>query len=156
NSPSASSPPGRTSIRIRLPGSRRPASSPPTTPGSSGSGCCRSRSCSRSRRWPSRSPTYRRGQADCEAPLPMFKNDRVGAYTLVHCTDDPEEATRYGLWDSVKWWYQNLAEFTLEWELAHLPEAEKAQVFPLLEPTMRGDIDLRSYTEQDMIIVGTP
>ncbi|MEV5828210.1 LLM class flavin-dependent oxidoreductase [Spirillospora sp. NPDC052242] len=100
--------------------------------------------------------TYRRGQADCERPLPRFKNDRVGAYTLVHCTDDPEEAERYGIWESVKWWYQNLAEFMLEWELAHLPEEEKGKAFPLLEPTIRGDIDIARYTEQDMIIVGTP
>ena len=100
--------------------------------------------------------TYRRGQADCEAPLPKVRNDRVGAYTLVHCTDDPEEAARYGLWESVKWWYQNLAEFTLQWELAHLPKEEQAQIFPLLEPTIRGDIDIQRYTEQDMIIVGTP
>ncbi|MCK9925081.1 LLM class flavin-dependent oxidoreductase [Frankia sp. AgPm24] len=100
--------------------------------------------------------TYRRGQAECITPLPAFANDRVGAYTLVHCTDDPEEAARYGLWDSVRWWYQNLAEFTLEWELAHLSAEEKAQVFPLLEPTIRGDIDIRSYTEQDMVIIGTP
>jgi alkanesulfonate monooxygenase SsuD/methylene tetrahydromethanopterin reductase-like flavin-dependent oxidoreductase (luciferase family) len=100
--------------------------------------------------------TYRRGQADCERPLSSVKNDRVGAYTLVHCTDDPDEAERYGLWDSVTWWYQNLAQFTLEWELAHLPEEAKAQAFPLLEPAMRGDIDIQRYTEQDMIIVGTP
>ncbi len=100
--------------------------------------------------------TYHRGQADCEQPLPKFKNDRVGAYTLVHCTEDIDEAERYGLWDSVKWWYQNLAEFTLEWELAHLSPEDKAKAFPLLEPTIRGDIDIKKYTEQDMIIVGTP
>jgi alkanesulfonate monooxygenase SsuD/methylene tetrahydromethanopterin reductase-like flavin-dependent oxidoreductase (luciferase family) len=100
--------------------------------------------------------TYRRGQAECERPLPKFKNDRVGAYTLVHCTDDLAAAERYGLWDSVRWWYQNLAEFTLEWELAHLSAEEKAKAFPLLEPTIRGDIDVRSYTDQDMIIVGSP
>ncbi|MHC5261884.1 LLM class flavin-dependent oxidoreductase [Streptomyces sp. UC4497] len=99
---------------------------------------------------------YRAGQAECVEPLPRATNDRVGAYTLVHCTDDPEEAARYGLWESVKWWYQNLAEFTLEWELAHLPEEEKEKAFPLLRPTMRGEIDLAKYTEQDMIIVGTP
>ncbi len=100
--------------------------------------------------------TYRRGQADCVQPLSRVKNDRVGAYTLVHCTDDLDDAERYGLWDSVKWWYQNLAEFTLEWELAHLPAEEKAKVFPLLEPTIRGEIDIAKYTEQDMIIIGTP
>jgi len=31
---------------------------------------------------------YREAQAECAAPLTRVKNDRVGAYTLVHCTDD--------------------------------------------------------------------
>ena len=35
-------------------------------------------------------------------------------------TDDADEAAKYGLWESVTWWYQHLAEFTLEWELPHL------------------------------------
>jgi alkanesulfonate monooxygenase SsuD/methylene tetrahydromethanopterin reductase-like flavin-dependent oxidoreductase (luciferase family) len=100
--------------------------------------------------------TYRRGQADCVEPLPKFKNDRVGAYTLVHCTDDPEEAAAQGLWDSVRWWYQNLAEFTLAWELAHLPQEEKEKIFPLLQPTIEGKVNIDQYVEQDMIIVGTP
>ncbi|MGE0306115.1 MAG: LLM class flavin-dependent oxidoreductase [Acidimicrobiia bacterium] len=99
---------------------------------------------------------YRRGQAECVTPLGRFKNDRVGAYTLVHCTEDPERAASYGLWDSVKWWYKNLAEFTLEWELSHLPQEEKDLVFPLLEPTLNGNIDVKQYLDQDMIIIGTP
>ena len=27
------------------------------------------------------------------------------------------------VWDSVAWWYQNLAQFTLDWELPHLDPA---------------------------------
>lgn len=99
---------------------------------------------------------YRSGQAECLEPLAKFRNDRVGAYTLVHCTDDLDEAESYGLWDSVTWWYQNLAEFTIEWELAELSPEEVANFFPLLEPILRGEIDIRKYIEQDMIIVGTP
>jgi len=99
---------------------------------------------------------YRRGQRECEVPLPKFKNDRVGAYTLVHCVDDMVEAEKYGLWESVTWWYQNLAEFTLAWEFPNLPEEEKAQLFPLLEASKTGDIPVQQFVEQDMIIVGTP
>lgn len=99
---------------------------------------------------------YRKGQEECEEPLTKVRNDRVGAYTLVHCYDDADEAADYGVWDSVRWWYQNLAEFTLAWELAHLGDEEKAKIFPLLEPSLRGDIDISQYIEQDMIIVGTP
>lgn len=101
---------------------------------------------------------YRDAQAEAAgaAPLTRVSNDRVGAYTLVHCAEDPDEATDYGLWQSVRWWYQHLAEFTLEWELPHLSPEEQERVFPLLKPSIDGDIDVSRYTEQDMIIIGTP
>jgi len=99
---------------------------------------------------------YRKGQRECGKPVAAFKNDRVGAYTLVHCVDDIDEAARYGLWKSVSWWYQNLAEFTLTWEMRHLSQEEKDAVFPLLKPTLEGNIDVKKYTDEDMIIVGSP
>lgn len=98
-----------------------------------------------------------RGAQDANAPtLTRVRNDRVGAYTLVHCTDDPDEATAYGLWDSVTWWYKHLAQFTLEWELPNLSPEEQEAVFPLLKPAIEGNIDVQKYTDEDMIIVGTP
>jgi alkanesulfonate monooxygenase SsuD/methylene tetrahydromethanopterin reductase-like flavin-dependent oxidoreductase (luciferase family) len=99
---------------------------------------------------------YRDAQAEGNPPLTRIKNDRVGAYTLVHCTDDLEEAAGYGLWDSVRWWYQHLAEFTLQWELPNLSPEERDAVFPLLKPSIEGNIDIQRYTDEDMIIVGTP
>ena len=99
---------------------------------------------------------YRNAQADAAEPITRVRNDRVGAYTLVHCTDDMDEAAEYGLWDSVRWWYQHLAEFTLEWELPNLTPEEQDAVFPLLKPTIEGNIDIQRYTDEDMIIVGTP
>jgi alkanesulfonate monooxygenase SsuD/methylene tetrahydromethanopterin reductase-like flavin-dependent oxidoreductase (luciferase family) len=98
---------------------------------------------------------YRNAQADC-VPLTRVRNDRAGAYTLVHCTDDLDEAAEYGLWDSVRWWYQHLAEFTLQWELPNLSKAEQEAVFPLLQPSIEGNIDVARYTDEDMIIIGTP
>jgi alkanesulfonate monooxygenase SsuD/methylene tetrahydromethanopterin reductase-like flavin-dependent oxidoreductase (luciferase family) len=101
---------------------------------------------------------YRSAQAFArpEDQLTRVKNDRVGAYTLVHCYEDADEATAYGLWDSVNWWYRSLAEFTLQWEMPLLSEAEQASVFPLLEPVIRGDIPVEHYQREDMIIIGTP
>ncbi|MDE3203923.1 MAG: LLM class flavin-dependent oxidoreductase [Acidobacteriota bacterium] len=101
---------------------------------------------------------YRRAQATARPGdmLTRVRNDRVGVYTLVHCYDDADEATAYGLWDSVNWWYRHLAEFTLEWELPHLSEDEKDQVFPLLQPVIRGEVPVEHYQKEDMIIVGTP
>ena len=98
---------------------------------------------------------YHEAQAEC-VPLTRVRNDRVGAYTLVHCYEDPEEATAYGVWDSVTWWYQHLAEFTLRWELPNLSPDEQKVVFPLLEPIVKGDINVSSYQDTDMIIIGTP
>jgi alkanesulfonate monooxygenase SsuD/methylene tetrahydromethanopterin reductase-like flavin-dependent oxidoreductase (luciferase family) len=99
---------------------------------------------------------YREAQAECTTPLTRVRNDRVGAYTLVHCCDDVDEAAGYGLWDSVGWWYRHLAEFTLEWELPNLSKAEQEAVFPLLQPQIEGKIDISRYTDEDMIIIGTP
>ena len=70
--------------------------------------------------------------------------------------DDADEAAAYGLWDSVNWWYRNLAEFTLKWELPHLSDEAKAKAFPSLQAVIDGDDPDRALPEQDMIIVGTP
>ncbi len=99
---------------------------------------------------------YRAAQAECVTPLTRVRNDRVGAYTLVHCCDDVDEAAGYGLWDSVGWWYRHLAEFTLEWELPNLSKEEQDAVFPLLADQLAGKIDVAKYTDEDMIIIGTP
>jgi alkanesulfonate monooxygenase SsuD/methylene tetrahydromethanopterin reductase-like flavin-dependent oxidoreductase (luciferase family) len=85
---------------------------------------------------------YREAQAQGVAPLTRVRNDRVGAYTLVHCCDALDEAADYGLWDSVGWWYRHLAEFTLAWELPNLPPEEQEAVFPLLKPQLEGEIDI--------------
>jgi len=89
-------------------------------------------------------------------PLTRVHNDRVGVYTLVHCADDMQEAARYGLWESVFWWYRNNAEFTLKWELPNLSAEEQYAVFPMLKPSIDGQIDVDAYSREDMIIVGDP
>ena len=101
---------------------------------------------------------YRSAQAMArtEDMLTRVRNDRVGVYTLVHCYDDADEAAAYGLWESVNWWYRHLAEFTLQWELPMLSEAEQKAVFPLLEPVIKGEVPVEHYQDEDMIIVGTP
>ena len=69
--------------------------------------------------------------------LTRVRNDRAGAYTLVHCTDDLDEAAEYGLWESVRWWYQNNAEFTLEVGTAEPHARGAGGRFPLMK-TSRG------------------
>lgn len=99
---------------------------------------------------------YRAAQARCTKPLTRVPNDRVGAYTLVHCCDDLAEAEGYGLWDSVRWWYRHLAQFTLEWEFPNLSPAEQREVFPLLESQIGAPVPVERYQKEDMIICGTP
>jgi len=99
---------------------------------------------------------YRAAHAGSSQPLTRVPNDRVGAYTLVHCCDDLDEAKQYGLWDSVSWWYHHLAEFTLEWEFPNLSPEEQKEVFPLLKPQIDAEVDVDRYQEEDMIICGTP
>jgi len=100
---------------------------------------------------------YREAQSLCDTPLTRVRNDRVGAYTLVHCVEDLDEAAAtYELWESVNWWYRHLAQFTLEWELANLSPEEREAVFPLLEPVIAGQVPVDYYQNEDMIIIGTP
>ncbi len=103
---------------------------------------------------------YRDAHAQAEAEgvptLTRVRNNRVGVYTLVHCCDDLDQASGYGLWESVEWWYRHLAEFTLEWELPNLSPAEQERFFPLLKLRAENAVDVKAYQDQDMIIVGTP
>jgi alkanesulfonate monooxygenase SsuD/methylene tetrahydromethanopterin reductase-like flavin-dependent oxidoreductase (luciferase family) len=98
---------------------------------------------------------YREAAAD-PTPITRVTNNKVAAYTLVHCADSMEQAERNGIWESVWWWYKNLAEFTLEWEFPHLSDEEKDQIFPLLKRQIDGDFDVKDFHNADMIIVGTP
>jgi alkanesulfonate monooxygenase SsuD/methylene tetrahydromethanopterin reductase-like flavin-dependent oxidoreductase (luciferase family) len=99
---------------------------------------------------------YHAAQAESE-PLTHVRNDRVGAYTLVHCCDDLVQAeSSYKLWESVEWWYRSLAEFIIEWELPNLTKEAQERAFPLLHLSATNETDVQRYQEQDMIIIGTP
>jgi alkanesulfonate monooxygenase SsuD/methylene tetrahydromethanopterin reductase-like flavin-dependent oxidoreductase (luciferase family) len=89
-------------------------------------------------------------------PITRVTQNKVAAYTLVHCADTFEQAEDNGIWDSVWWWYQNLSEFTLEWEFAHMPKEEQEKMFPLLKKHAEGDLNPKSFNDADMIIVGDP
>jgi alkanesulfonate monooxygenase SsuD/methylene tetrahydromethanopterin reductase-like flavin-dependent oxidoreductase (luciferase family) len=98
---------------------------------------------------------YREAAAN-PTPLTRVTTNKVAAYTLVHCADSMEKAEENGIWESVWWWYKNLAEFTLEWEMPHFSEAQKDQAFPLLKRQMQDDFDPKVFSDADMIIVGDP
>lgn len=89
-------------------------------------------------------------------PISEVATNKVAAYTLVHCADTNQQARDNGAWESVAWWYKNIAEFTLQWELPHLSPAERDAAFPLLKPLMEGDIPTEHFDEGDMIVVGDP
>lgn len=98
---------------------------------------------------------YRKA-AETAKPLTDVTTNKVAAYTLVHCADSLAQAEANGIWDSVAWWYQNLAQFTLDWELVHLSEAEKASTFPLMKPLLEGNIPIQHFHDADMLVVGDP
>jgi hypothetical protein len=67
-----------------------------------------------------------------------------------------EKCEENGIWDSVWWWYKNLAEFTLEWEFPHFTQEEKDKIFPLLKMQQDGGFDPKIFNDADMIVVGDP
>jgi alkanesulfonate monooxygenase SsuD/methylene tetrahydromethanopterin reductase-like flavin-dependent oxidoreductase (luciferase family) len=89
-------------------------------------------------------------------PISDVATNKVAAYTLVHCAETNDQARDNGVWDSVAWWYQNIAQFTLDWELPHLDPAAREAAFPLLTPLMEGNIPIESFDTGDMIVVGDP
>ncbi|WP_236794692.1 LLM class flavin-dependent oxidoreductase [Amycolatopsis sp. GM8] len=99
--------------------------------------------------------TYR-AAAKNVSPITRVRQNKIASYTLVHCAESMAEAEDNGIWESVWWWYQNLAEFTIEWELQHLPQEEQDKVFPQRAAMRDGKFDPKSFHEADMIIVGDP
>lgn len=98
---------------------------------------------------------YRKAAATAK-PLTDVTTNRVAAYTLVHCAETMQQAEENGIWKSVAWWYQNLAQFTLDWELVHLSDAEKASTFPLMKPLLEGNVPVQHFHDADMLVVGDP
>jgi alkanesulfonate monooxygenase SsuD/methylene tetrahydromethanopterin reductase-like flavin-dependent oxidoreductase (luciferase family) len=89
-------------------------------------------------------------------PLTRIINNKVAAYTLVHCAETEEQAEANGVWDAIWWWYQNYAELALEWDFRELSRADQEKIFPFLKKYADGDFRPKDFNDADMIIVGTP
>ena len=98
---------------------------------------------------------YREEQRSA-VPVSHVHTNKVGVYTLVHCTESRSKFDTNRVWDSMWWWYRASAEFILNWEMAHLPQEAKDKAFPLLKKQADGDFDIHSFDDQDMVIIGTP
>jgi alkanesulfonate monooxygenase SsuD/methylene tetrahydromethanopterin reductase-like flavin-dependent oxidoreductase (luciferase family) len=98
---------------------------------------------------------YRAAQKEAK-PLTRIHNEEAAVYTLVHCAPSMAQAEGYGVWDSVWWWYQHIAEFTLEWEFPHWSQEQKDKQFPFLAKHRDGELDPHEFNDHDMIIVGDP
>ncbi|TVV76714.1 LLM class flavin-dependent oxidoreductase [Sphingomonas solaris] len=98
---------------------------------------------------------YRKAQ-ETAVPLTGVATNKVGIYTLVHCAESRDSFERDRVWESMWWWYKGLAEFHLKWEFAHLSEEQQKAAFPLLDKQARGEFDLTTFDQEDMVIVGTP
>ncbi len=97
-----------------------------------------------------------RGAAANPEPITRVTTNKVAAYTLVHCGDTMAQCEADGIWEAAWWWYQNLAEFTLEWEFPHFSQEERDRMFPMLKGRLEGSFDPRDFNDADMIIVGDP
>ena len=94
-------------------------------------------------------------------PATKTVNNRAACYTLVHCVEDEADLDKNRAWESVWWWYKNIAEFTIEWELSHMPKEQADSLFPLLTQFASSEfgdakLDPKLFNKYDMIMVGTP
>ena len=99
---------------------------------------------------------YRAAQQETAKPLTRVVNRRAGAYTLVHCCDDMAEAEKYGMWDSAKWWYTDIAEFIERWEIPNSPEKDRIDMTRGVEMIRRDDFNVRTFADDARLILGTP
>ncbi len=98
---------------------------------------------------------YRKAQKTA-VPLTGVHTDKVGIYTLVHCSESRDDFATNRLWESMWWWYKGIAEFHLKWEMAHLTPEQQATAFPLLQARANGEFDITEFDREDMVVVGTP
>lgn len=89
-------------------------------------------------------------------PVTHIHTNKVAIYTLVHCTESRAKFETNRVWHSIWWWYKGTAEFILKWEMAMMPPEVQEKAFPLLKAQADGEFDIRSFDEQDMVIIGTP
>ena len=89
-------------------------------------------------------------------PLTSVSTNKVGVYTLVHCSESRSLFETNRVWESLWWWYASSAEFILKWEMAHLSPEDQEKAFPLLKAQAEGAFDLHKFDEEDMVIIGTP
>jgi alkanesulfonate monooxygenase SsuD/methylene tetrahydromethanopterin reductase-like flavin-dependent oxidoreductase (luciferase family) len=98
---------------------------------------------------------YREEQLNAK-PVTSISTNKVGVYTLVHCSESRKKFETNRVWESVWWWYASSAEFILKWEMAHFSEEMKEKAFPLITAQAEGNFDMHHFDEQDMVILGTP
>ncbi len=101
---------------------------------------------------------YRVGQKE-QTPLTRVTTNKFAGYTLVHCADSAADAEDDGIWEAVWWWYRNLAEFTLQWELPNATPEVRDRIFPKLKDMLEAEKSreaLSRFDEEAMIIVGDP
>ena len=98
---------------------------------------------------------YREEQENA-VPVTSIHTNKVGVYTLVHCSESRKKFETNRVWESVWWWYASSAEFILKWEMAHLAPEMKEKAFPLMKAQAEGNFDMKHFDEQDMVILGTP
>jgi alkanesulfonate monooxygenase SsuD/methylene tetrahydromethanopterin reductase-like flavin-dependent oxidoreductase (luciferase family) len=97
-----------------------------------------------------------RGSVSTDNPVTGRCNDRIAAYTIVHCAESEEQAIENGAWDNVNWWYRNIAEVTLKWEMEGATKEEAIKAFPTLKAALSGNVPIDEYKKSDTIIVGDP
>ncbi len=97
---------------------------------------------------------FRQAHAECETPLTQVRNDRSGAFTLVHCAEDMDEAARYGVWDSASWWFKTLANWVLD-GVQYMPPQRQETMRSTLE-ALRDGVDVERAAAEGRIVIGTP
>ena len=97
---------------------------------------------------------FRDAHRQCQSPLTSIRNDRAAAFTLVHCTDDMDEAADYGVWDSAEYYFKHATEWFIS-NVPYMPEARQKAMKETLETLLAG-FDIRAAAAEGRLVIGTP
>ena len=127
-------------------------------PASSGSACCRFSILQPLEKMAEHDPPVPRGGSQPDADHAGRPPTRSPPTRWCTAPTRWQQAEDNGIWDSVWWWYKNLAEFTLEWELPHLSarRSRTTAVPAAASGRSRATFDPQVFDDADMIIVGDP
>ena len=88
-------------------------------------------------------------------PVGSFLNNRIGAFTLVHCAETHQGAIDHGFYEALYWWFEGALPLRAALDSGD-SNNEVFQKYPILRRFLDSGVNLGTLDEADMVIGGDP